>query len=208
MKRVNNNMITINKKGAEIIVTAKVTGENDKLITLLMDTKEQAECALLGRWRESRSYHTDKQGNRITAYALDFFPLDEHMLIYPDTGKTCRSFLPYIGLKPNSLRKNPKNRHDFRVSAFMNVKTRKCKLTDYIPASKSKQPNDSKVIPVIKLPIQQKLPLTFNTVNTLPTAMPTVDVDVAGATILTIMNLFKCDQNKAVNFIMQKIQGA
>jgi len=194
-------MITINKKveeegkGVSIVVAVKRAGCIDSHVTLIMDTKQNAECALLGRW-----FETDNVGRPGTV--LDFFPLEQYPLVSPKTGRICRSFLPYIGLKPNTLRIDTNNRYDYRLSAFKNVSKRKCKLMDYFPESRLKQITQ----PLNPLKSQLDNSAVIGAVSPVPVPV-SVDIDIAGITLTTIMKLFKCDKYRAVDFIMQHIQG-
>ena len=202
---------------AQIEVLVKRSGYPDKMVTLTMDTKQQAEYALLGYWRETAN--RDRTG-----VVLDFFPSAEYPLKYKKTGRICRSFLPYIGLLPHTQRKDSKNVYDFRVSSFINADKRKCNLMDFIP--RMDVPTKSKVKPIAKSnvnPDQSSIPfdatdepliepVVIVSDQTLPPVSIPVpesiaDINIARATLITIMNLFKCDAQCAVSYIMDNKIG-
>ena len=91
------------------------------------------------RAREFGQFHLmmdTTKGHLVMNY--DFLP--EYALVYPfdfnatGTRKICKSFLPCLGLAPNTMRKDLNALWDFRVRAFKNhgSKLRKVRFEDYL----------------------------------------------------------------------------
>lgn len=155
-------------------------GKRTKIETFTFDTDYQADCAVdCGAWRETRTKMNP------SGFVLDFFPNDDNKLTYSN-GKNCRSFFPYVGIKPSSRRKNPRDHYNFCFSAFVNTDNkRKCKLSDYVEKPKIIQT----VIPFE--PITQK----SESVQQLSNAQITLD------TIRSMMNILNCSQNQAFKML-------